>query len=218
MSSDQGRRERGKQLKRERISAAARDLFDEFGYARVTTQQVADRADVAVGTVFRYAATKAELLLMVRNEEVRQAVRRGLEAARAVPDAAEAVRAALSPLFDTAAQRAADAAVYQRELMFGDADDPHRADGLSVVAELEDGIARILTGGQASAAARSAARAIFACAHIVLVRPRGEEGFDTTDLPTQIAQIVAGYRAGAGETAADRPRSERRETPVRKKR
>ncbi|MDY0829327.1 helix-turn-helix domain-containing protein [Microbacterium sp. BG28] len=203
MADDTGRRERGKRLKQQRIFAAARDLFDEFGYAQVTTQQVADRADVAVGTVFRYAATKAELLLMVRNEDVRHAVRRGLDAAGAVPDAAEAVHAALSPLFETAAQRASDAAVYQRELMFGDADEPYRADGLAVVAELEDGIARILTGGQESPAARSAARAIFACAHIVLVRPRGEGRFDTSDLPRQIAQIVAGYRAGAADTAAD---------------
>ncbi|QCQ15993.1 TetR/AcrR family transcriptional regulator [Microbacterium sp. RG1] len=202
MADDTGRRERGKQLKRERIFAAARDLFDEFGYAGVTTQQVADRADVAVGTVFRYAATKAELLLMVRNEDVRHAVRRGLDEAGAVADATEAVQTALRPLFDTAAQRAADAAVYQRELMFGDANDPYRADGLAVVAELEDGIARILTGGRQSAAARSAARAIFACAHIVLVRPSGGERFDTTDLPRQIAQIVAGYRAGAADTAA----------------
>lgn len=203
MADEEGRRERGKQLKRERIFAAARDLFDEFGYARVTTQQVADRADVAAGTVFRYAATKAELLLMVRNEDVRHAVRRGLEAARSVRDATEAVHAALTPLFDTAAQHAADAAVYQRELMFGDANEPHRADGLAVVAELEDGIARILSGGQESATARSAARAIFACAHIVLVRPMGEVRFDTTDLPRQIALIVAGYRAGAADTAAD---------------
>ncbi|MDR6198438.1 AcrR family transcriptional regulator [Microbacterium sp. SORGH_AS428] len=203
MSDDAGRRERAKQLKRERIFAAARDLFDEFGYARVTTQQVADRADVAAGTVFRYAATKAELLLMVRNEDVRRAVHRGLEAARSIPDAAEAVHAALTPLFETAARRTADAAVYQRELMFGDAHEPFRADGLAVVAELEDGIARILTGGRLTVPARTAARAIFACAHIVLVRPRDEQGFDTTDLPVQIAQIVAGYRAGAADTAAD---------------
>jgi AcrR family transcriptional regulator len=200
---DAGRRERGKQLKRERIFAAARDLFDEFGYARVTTQQVADRADVAAGTVFRYAATKAELLLMVRNEDVRDAVHRGLEAARSVPEAAEAIRTALIPLFDTAARHAADAAVYQRELMFGDPDEPHRADGLAVVSELEDGIARILSDGDATAAARSAARAIFACAHIVLVRPRAGQGFDTTDLPVQIAQIVTGYRAGVTKNAAE---------------
>lgn len=203
MSTESGRRERGKQLKRQRIFAAARDLFDEFGYARVTTQQVADRADVAAGTVFRYAATKAELLLMVRNEDVRAAVHRGLEAARAVQDTTEAVRTALTPLLVTAAEHAADAAEYQRELMFGDAGDAYRADGLAIVAELEEGIARILAGGEPTTAARSAARAIFACTHLVLVRPRPGERFDATDLPTQIAQIVAGYRAGAVEIAAD---------------
>ena len=37
-----GRRERAKQDKRERIMAAARELFAEHGVGRVTTQQVAN--------------------------------------------------------------------------------------------------------------------------------------------------------------------------------
>ena len=46
--------------KNRRILRAAADLFDRYGYAAVTTQQFADRADVAAGTGFRYAQTKAE--------------------------------------------------------------------------------------------------------------------------------------------------------------
>jgi AcrR family transcriptional regulator len=46
--------------------AAARELFAERGVSGVTTQQIADRADVAIGTLYRYAATKAELLIMVQ--------------------------------------------------------------------------------------------------------------------------------------------------------
>ena len=65
MTAEQGRRERSKLQKRARIFTAARTLFAEHGYAEVTTQQIAEHADVAAGTVFRYAATKAELLLMV---------------------------------------------------------------------------------------------------------------------------------------------------------
>ena len=41
-------RERAKEDKRERIMAAARELFAEHGVSGVTTQQVADRADVAI--------------------------------------------------------------------------------------------------------------------------------------------------------------------------
>ena len=61
-----GRRERAKQDKRERSMAAARELFAELGVGEVTTQQVADRADVAIGTLYLNASTKAELLIMCR--------------------------------------------------------------------------------------------------------------------------------------------------------
>ncbi|PPF45585.1 hypothetical protein C5B85_07500 [Pseudoclavibacter sp. AY1F1] len=46
---------------------AAKALFTHHGISGVTTQQVADEADVAIGTLFLYAATKAELLIMVQN-------------------------------------------------------------------------------------------------------------------------------------------------------
>ncbi|WP_308471329.1 helix-turn-helix domain-containing protein [Pseudoclavibacter sp. AY1F1] len=62
-----GRRGRAKQDKHERIMRAAKALFTHHGISGVTTQQVADEADVAIGTLFLYAATKAELLIMVQN-------------------------------------------------------------------------------------------------------------------------------------------------------
>ena len=61
-----GRRERPKQDKQERIMTAARELFAERGVSGVTTQRIADRADVAIGSLYRYASTKAELLIMVQ--------------------------------------------------------------------------------------------------------------------------------------------------------
>ncbi len=47
-----GRRERARQDKRERIVAAARELFARHGVGAVTTQQIADRTDVAIGTLY----------------------------------------------------------------------------------------------------------------------------------------------------------------------
>jgi len=47
--------------------AAAAELFAEHGVDEVTTQQIADRADVGAGTLFLYAKHKAELLLLVQN-------------------------------------------------------------------------------------------------------------------------------------------------------
>ena len=64
-----GRRERNKQQKLDRIVTAARALFYAQGYKKTTTQQIAHAAQVASGTLFLYAKTKEDLLLMVFHEE-----------------------------------------------------------------------------------------------------------------------------------------------------
>ena len=64
-----GRREWNKQQKRDRIVAAARALFYAQGYKKTTTQQIARAAKVASGTLFLYAKTKEDLLLMVFYDE-----------------------------------------------------------------------------------------------------------------------------------------------------
>lgn len=64
-----GRREQNKQRKRERIVTAARALFHAQGYKKTTTQQIAHAAQVASGTLFLYAKTKDDLLILVFYEE-----------------------------------------------------------------------------------------------------------------------------------------------------
>ncbi|HEX4112527.1 MAG TPA: TetR/AcrR family transcriptional regulator [Stellaceae bacterium] len=64
-----GRRERGKLDKRRRIREATRDVFRRKGYEDATTREIADLADVAIGTLFAYAADKRELLMMVVNDD-----------------------------------------------------------------------------------------------------------------------------------------------------
>ncbi|WP_237529304.1 MULTISPECIES: helix-turn-helix domain-containing protein [unclassified Streptomyces] len=53
-----GRRERNKQVKLDRISAAACELFADRGVDEVFTQQIADEADIGTGTLFLSAKTK----------------------------------------------------------------------------------------------------------------------------------------------------------------
>lgn len=71
-SAGGGRRERGKEEKRARIKAAARALFAEKGFAATTTQEIAARADIGTGTLFLYAHTKEELLVLVFRDEMDQ--------------------------------------------------------------------------------------------------------------------------------------------------
>lgn len=67
-----GRRERNKQEKLDRILNAARDLFAAKGFAETTTQEIADRADIGTGTLFLYAKSKEDLLILVFKDEMIQ--------------------------------------------------------------------------------------------------------------------------------------------------
>lgn len=77
------RREQNKLEKRARIIAAARALFTHKGFDATTTQEIAEAAGVAAGTVFTYAKTKDDLLILVFHDEMLAVVERGYEAARA---------------------------------------------------------------------------------------------------------------------------------------
>ncbi|MDF2116585.1 TetR/AcrR family transcriptional regulator [Roseiarcaceae bacterium H3SJ34-1] len=75
MSEDQldstlGLREQNRLERRARIREAARDIFCLRGYVHATTREIAARARVANGTLFRYATDKRELLFMVINDDL----------------------------------------------------------------------------------------------------------------------------------------------------
>jgi AcrR family transcriptional regulator len=65
-----GRRERNKREKRQRIVDAAKQLFGTKGFAQTTTQEIAEAADIGTGTLFLYAKTKEDLLVMVFKDEM----------------------------------------------------------------------------------------------------------------------------------------------------
>lgn len=71
-----GRRERNKRDKAERIKQAARTLFAQHGVEATTIRQIAEAADIGLGTVFSYAANKEDLLVLIFREEVGVAVAR----------------------------------------------------------------------------------------------------------------------------------------------
>jgi AcrR family transcriptional regulator len=77
-----GRREQNKLEKRGRIIAAARALFTHKGFEATTSQEIADAAAVGAGTVFTYAKTKDDLLILVFHDEMMELVERAYAAAR----------------------------------------------------------------------------------------------------------------------------------------
>lgn len=62
MDENLSRRERKKQVTRQRLLAAALRLFQKQGYDATTVEQVAEAADVAKGTFFNYFETKEAIL------------------------------------------------------------------------------------------------------------------------------------------------------------
>src|SRR3954452_23592273 len=71
MSADVRPMRRDAQLNRERILAAAREVYAERGLA-VTLDDIADRAGVGVGTVYRKYRNKDALLEELFEERVRE--------------------------------------------------------------------------------------------------------------------------------------------------
>jgi AcrR family transcriptional regulator len=76
------RREQNKAEKRGRIIAAARALFADKGFEATTTQEIAEAAGVAAGTLFLYAKTKDDLLILVFREEMSGLVHEAYERGR----------------------------------------------------------------------------------------------------------------------------------------
>lgn len=68
----ESRRERRKREIERRIREAALALFREQGYEATTVEQIAERADVAKGTVFNYFPRKEALLAIVAEELLAQ--------------------------------------------------------------------------------------------------------------------------------------------------
>ena len=139
-----GRRERNKQVKLERITAAARELFTEHGVDDVTTQQIAEKADIGTGTLFLYAKTKGELLLLVQNSGYADALEEGKAAAESIPDALDAVMAIVGPVVECNRVQIDNGRTYLRELVFGDSDEPHHHDALALTTQTEEAIAAVL--------------------------------------------------------------------------
>lgn len=86
-----GRVERRKRRTRSALLAAARSLFAERGLEHTTIAEIADRADVAVGSFYNYFATKEELLDALLEQELARQLELLQSRQRQVSDPAEKI-------------------------------------------------------------------------------------------------------------------------------
>lgn len=192
-----GRRERNKQAKLERITAAASELFAERGVDDVTTQQIADAADIGTGTLFLYAKTKGELLLLVQNTHYSAALERGRAAAAEAPTALDGVMALVEQIAECNRVQVDNGRTYLREMVFGDPSEPHHAEALAIVARTEEAVAGVLTSRAQVPAAEAAT-----LAHVVSAVLFVELGA-TLNAGSSIPELLASIRT---QVAAILPR------------
>ncbi|PPF81386.1 TetR family transcriptional regulator [Pseudoclavibacter sp. RFBJ3] len=139
-----GRRERNKLDKLERITAAAGELFAERGVDDVTTQEIADRADIGTGTLFLYAKTKGELLLLVQNSMYEAALEEGRAAVAETTGALDGVLAVLRPVVACNRKQIENGRTYLREMVFGDPEEPRHAEALALTSQTQDLVADVI--------------------------------------------------------------------------
>lgn len=189
MTQAPGRRERNRQDKLDRITAAASELFAEHGVDDVTTQQIAERADIGAGTLFLYAKTKGELLLLVQNAKYDEALEQGRRAAAATADVVDAVTALVTPIVVCNRVQVSNGRTYLREMAFGDPSEPHHARALAISGQTEQTVAEILLGrgGLDDGRAATLAHVVSAVVFVSMV--------SAVDPETTVTTVVESIRA-----------------------
>jgi AcrR family transcriptional regulator len=111
-------REQKKLQTRERIRAAAAELFTRHGYGAATMRQIARRAHVGLGTLFNYAEDKRDLVFLIFNEELNAVTDVALAAPRTGQALAEQLLAVFRVHYRWLATKPALARILLQELTF----------------------------------------------------------------------------------------------------
>jgi AcrR family transcriptional regulator len=185
-----GRRERNKQLKLERIMAAAGELFAERGVDEVTTQEIADKADIGAGTLFLYAKTKGELLLLVQNSTYAEALAQGKQAAEAIADPLDAVMAIVRPVVECNRKQVDNGRTYLREMIFGDPAEPRHREALGLIEQTEEAIVAVLLRDERTAPDAAALAHIVPAIMLVAMAPTINSANPVDDVVQEIRDQV----------------------------
>ena len=96
-----GLRERQKADRARRILEAASDRFRRFGYDAALMEDIAEQADVSVGTLYNYFGTKGDVLIAIVSLEVEEILAEGAPLVAApCPDPERAVATLIGLYYD----------------------------------------------------------------------------------------------------------------------
>jgi AcrR family transcriptional regulator len=118
MKKEISRRDLAKADKRKRILEASRKHFSADGFDGTTVQQIANTADVAVGTLFLYVADKSELLLLLFHEAIERELRRAAKHLNTESDLITSVTRFFSRIVSLYQKDLSLSRIYIREFLF----------------------------------------------------------------------------------------------------
>jgi len=196
-------REKKKLATRERIRAAAADLFTRHGYGAATMRQIAQRAHVGLGTLFNYAEDKRDLVFLIFNEELNATTDAALAAPRPGQPLAEQLLAVFAVHYRWLAEQPALARILLQELTFYSSG-KQAATFHSIRQRLIDGIRNLIEINQKSGKVRKTEPADLIARYIFFVysaslrwwiaSPKPDPRAGIADLRRLLRLLVAGLR------------------------
>ncbi|AGM06551.1 TetR family transcriptional regulator [Amycolatopsis keratiniphila] len=183
---------------RDAVLAAAMEQLAERGYAGCSVAAVAERAGVAVGSVYRHYPTKAALVV----ELFRKVVTREVEAVREVSERPGTPAERVVAVFDTFASRALKTPRMAYALLAEPVDAPIEAERLVFRRAFRDVVAQHVADGVRSGVlpaqdADVTAAALVGAAAEVLIGPLTTGGADeVSGLRTFVLRSLGGSDAG----------------------
>jgi len=166
--SEAGLRERKKLAKRERIRAAASELFARRGYSAATMRQIAQRAHVGLGTLFNYAEDKRDLVFLIFNEELNATTDVALAAPRTRDALLDQLMAVFRAHYQWLAAQPALARILLQELTFYSSG-KQAATFHSIRKRLIDGIEELIRNAQEAKKISSRETPVVIARHIFFV-------------------------------------------------
>jgi AcrR family transcriptional regulator len=163
-----GAREKKKLATRDRIRAAASDLFARRGYGAATMRQIAKRAHIGLGTLFNYADDKRDLVFLIFNEELNATTDVALASPRPRDAPLDQLMAVFRAHYEWLAAQPELARILLQELTFYSSG-KQAATFHSIRKRLIDGIEDLISKGQKNGRIRSDIPASLIARHIFFV-------------------------------------------------